>query len=165
MTNSWKKNFIKGHSFVRNGLDEDYKNTNNRYDKAYNYLNNSYQQLLKDDPKNNLQLAEISLWKGISLNENLDIKNEIIRNDKAIEEYKKGLKHLLKLKKDEQRILMSINNSLGVAFHHKDFSHIPDISYKYYKKAYDIYNKNKNDKIISNIMKKVEYNSGFKYKL
>ena len=127
--------------------------------------NDAYKKLIKSDPKNNFQLAELSLWKGISLNENLDIKNEIKRNDRAIKEYEKGMEHLKKLKEDEIRLIMSLNNSLGVAYHHKDFSHIPEISYKYYKKAYNIYKKNKDDKKIKEIMKKVEYNSGFKYKL
>ena len=165
MTNNWNKDLKKGFSFVRNGKDEDYKNTNKRYEKAYKYLNDAYKKLIKSDPKNNFQLAELSLLKGISLNENLDIKNEIKRNDRAIKEYEKGMEHLKKLKEDEIRLIMSLNNSLGVAYHHKDFSHIPEISYKYYKKAYNIYKKNKDDKKIKEIMKKVEYNSGFKYKL
>ena len=73
MTNNWNKDLKKGFSFVRNGKDEDYKNTNKRYEKAYKYLNDAYKKLIKSDPKNNFQLAELSLWKGISLNENLDI--------------------------------------------------------------------------------------------
>ena len=101
MTNNWNKDLKKGFSFVRNGKDEDYKNTNKRYEKAYKYLNDAYKKLIKSDPKNNFQLAELSLWKGISLNENLDIKNEIKRNDRAIKEYEKGMEHLKKLKEDE----------------------------------------------------------------
>jgi hypothetical protein len=162
---NWNHDLKKGYSFLRNKKYEDYKNINHRYENAYKYLNVAYNKLLKCDPKNNLRLAEISLYKGISLNENLDIKNEIYRNNKAIDEYNKGMNHLKKLKIDENQLLMSLNNSLGVAYHHKDFSHIPDISYKYYNEAYKIYNENMKKKKFKNIMKKVEYNSGYKYKL
>lgn len=159
--NNWEKDFNIGIFYLKFGFN--YINNDNRYNFAFNYLKRSYDKLIKSQPDNHFQLARICLNIGISINENMTITNHIERNNKAITFYKLGLKHLNKSNIDNPSIRMALYNSLGVAYHHKDYSHIPPISLKYYKKAYDIYKKYPKQKEIKDLMKRIAHNSGYKY--
>ncbi len=157
----WKKDFEYGYFYLTNGIS--YINNDSRYSIAFKYLKSSYDKLLKANPNNHITLARICLQLGISMNENMSITNHIERNNRAISYYKLGLKHLNTSSIDEPVIRMSLYNSLGVAHHHKDYSHIPPVSYKWYKKAFEIYKANPKNKQIIDIMKRVEHNSGYKF--
>ena len=157
----WKKDFDYGYFYLKNGFN--YINNDNRYSYAFKYLKSSYDKLLNTNPNNHIFLAKICLYIGISLNENTSITNPIERNNHAITYYKLGLKHLNMAPTDNPVIRMSLYNSLGVANHHKDYSHIPPVPYKWYKKAFEIYKINSSNKKIKEIMKRVEHNSGYKF--
>jgi len=159
--NDWKKDFEYGYFYLRNGIG--YINNDYRYSIAFKFLKSSYHKLLKTNHNNHITLARICLQIGISLNENMSITNHTERNNRAITYYKLGLKHLNMSPKDDPVIRMSLYNSLGVAFHHKNYSHIPPVSYKWYKKAFEIYKSNSSKKQIKEIMKRVEHNSGYKF--
>ncbi len=159
--NNWEKDLNIGQFYLTYGLN--YINNDYRYNIAFRYLKQSYDKLIKYQPDNHIQLARICLNIGISINENMDISNHIERNNKAISYYKLGLKHLNKSNIDNPTLKMALYNSLGVAYHHKDYSHIPNISLKYYKKAYDIYNQYPKKKEMKDLMKRIAHNSGYKY--
>ncbi len=159
--NEWKKDFEYGYFYLNNGIS--YINNDFRYPIAFRFLKSSYDKLLISNPNNHIMLARICLQIGISINENMTIINHIERNNRAIMYYKLGLKHLNMSPIDDPIIKMSLYNSIAVAYHHKDYSHIPPVSYKYYKKAFEIYKTNPKNKQIIDIMKRVEHNSSYKF--
>ena len=163
--NGWEKEAIQGYIYMRDG--KDYINNGQRYDKAYELLSSAYNYLKQHEPEEQISLAKLSLWKGISLNENLDIKDIVIRNDRAIEEYKTGIRHLQYVREPITQVLpvrMSLHNSLGVANHHRYGEHgsgpVPAISFTHYRIAGEIFKKLPTNPWMIKIMKKVEYNSG-----
>jgi len=157
----WKKDLKYGLFYLKNGIN--YINNDFRYSIAFRYLKSSYNKLFKINPNNHIMLAKICLHIGMSINENMTIVNHIERNNRAIIYYKLALKHLNMSPKDEPVLRMSLYNSIAVAYHHKDYSHIPPVSYKWYKKAFDLYKTYSSKKQIIDIMKRVEHNSGYKF--
>jgi hypothetical protein len=161
----WEKEAVQGYIYMRDG--KDYVNNGQRYDKAYELLSSAYNYLKQHKPEERISLAKLSLWKGISLNENLDIQDMVVRNDRAIEEYKTGLRYLQHVRDPVQQVLpirMSLHNSLGVANHHRYGEHgsgrVPAISFTHYRTAGEIYKKLPTNPWMLKIMKKVEHNSG-----
>jgi hypothetical protein len=150
----------KGKFLFRNGTD--YVNNGHRYDKAHVLLTKAYEGAVKADV-DKITLAQISLWDGISVQENMDIVNYVERNDKAIALYKRGLNYLTYLR--DPRVIpirMSLFNSLGVAYHHRNAQkEIQPISHYYYKRARKLYREHPEmHNTLNKIMKKVESNTG-----
>ena len=161
----WEKEVVQGYIYMRDG--KDYVNNGQRYDKAYALLSSAYNYLKQHHPEEHISLAKLSLWKGISLNENLDIQDMVARNDRAIQEYKTGLHYLQHVREPVNQVLpvrMSLHNSLGVANHHRYGEHgsgrVPAISFTHYRIASEIFKKLPIHPWMMKIMKKVEYNSG-----
>ena len=158
----WEQNALDGLIALRDG--KDYVNNNHRYELSYDLLSLAYQEYLAASrPKPNSQierdpyvLAKLSLWKGIALNENLDILDPVARNDRAIAHYRRGLAYLKN--HDDPTLRMSLQNSLGVAYHHRNGQPIPPWSFKHYRAARALYDPTQ--KQMRAIMRKVVTNSG-----
>ena len=167
----WERDAMKGYKLMRAG--EDYVNNSRRYDKAHKLLTRAYEAALKADAQP-LDLARISLWLGITTQENTSYdKGEGVifaRNKTAMELYKRALKHARYVQDvDIIPIKMSLYNSLGVACqgglhdssHHSKPLCTPAETMRYYQKARDIYRNHLDlQEKMSKIMQKVTENSG-----
>ena len=167
---SWVQNAMQGYTFMREGTD--YENNDKRYDKAHVFLKRAYTEAMHFAVTEHMDLAKICLWTGITLNENLDIDPFTKRNDMAIVWYKRGLKHLQRLKTcDTQCALVkaSLYNSMGVAHHHRTTrwttgGPIPQAAFYNYRKARNIILEHGHHattkKEFEAIAKKLSYNTG-----
>jgi hypothetical protein len=157
---------LEGLIALRDG--EDYVNTDGRYERAYQKLTSAFKAYVKSREENHYLLSKLYLWRGIALNENKDI-DFVSRNKRAIQLYKNGLKHLQAIPECRHECLlmkMVLDNSTGVAFHHKrgqdPLAEIPAISLQYYGKVLHMYLQLKRkDQHAKMIMDTVERNSGF----
>ena len=158
-TPDWVRKAVEGRNLMRNGID--YKNTNHRYDKAHALFQEAYEEG-KALNASQLDLARISLWDGISINENMDIKDHVERNDAAIASYKRGLKHARRVHDSAViSVSASLHNSLGVAYHHRAGKQIPKVAFKHYKVSRDIFRAHPDlRRQLIRVMKKVESNTG-----
>ena len=168
---AWHANLKAGLKEVRAGTD--YDNKNHRYERALKHLSLAYDELVRSPNPDHLTLAKMCLWKGIALNENLDVRDPIARNDPAIAEYRRGLTHLRRASvvPDDDVTKMALWNSLGVACHHRagggtdprrkaPSAAIPDASFRYYRKARALFNETSANPAFAALMAKVENNSG-----
>ena len=144
---------------------EDYANTDGRYDRAYEKLTSAFKAYVRRDVKDPCFVSKLYLWRGIALNENKDL-DFVERNARAIALYKSGLRRA-ETAPDCVLMQMALNNSAGVAFHHKrgqdPMVDIPPVSFKYYEKVLQLYLQLKRkDHCAKTIMETVERNSGYK---
>lgn len=155
----WEHDALEGNILMRDGRD--YVNNDARYDRAHSLLQRAYERGLEHGASR-MDLARICLWDGICIQENLDRFDARERNDNAIARYKKGLDHARYVR--DAAVLpvrMSLYNSLGVAYHHRNGKEIPDESFVNYKKAKDIYDAHPEQReALEPIMQKVATNSG-----
>lgn len=162
----WQNDMITGLIHLRDG--EDYIDNGGRYEKAYDRLLAAYRGLLRSQHKKNQKskdnaiLARICLWIGISLNENVSILDKVARNIDAIAWYRRGLGYCDNDRDDRNTLITraSLNNSMGVAYHHKNGYPIGAVSFRYYERARELYRQDVNNRELVAIMKKVESNSG-----
>ena len=162
----WEIDALDGMVALRDGVD--YVNTDRRYERAYEKLTSAYDAYIRARPppeRNKVLLAKLCLWRGIALNENTDAEVRS-RNDRAIAEYKRGLRLVAPPEEKEEvdievvRVRMSLDNSLGVAYHHRNGVSIPATSFRYYRKALQLFEDHPRDKYARAIMEQVERNSG-----
>lgn len=157
---------------------EDYVNNGHRYEHAVAHLAEAYDALAREagaqGTPDHLLLAKVCLWKGIALNENLDVRDPVARNDPAIAEYQRGLAHLRRARPapgPDDATKMSLWNSLGVALHHRAGggtdprrrappAPIPAKSFYYYRKARAAFNGASANPAFAQLMAKIESNSG-----
>jgi hypothetical protein len=143
----WVKDACEGRKLMRDG--KDYVNNGNRYGRAHTLLEKAYNAAIHDPSTEALDLAKISLWSGITLNENKDIVPPRARNALAIKTYERGLAHARTIRGDINHVVLpvraSLYNSMGVAHHHQEipannnsWPDIPASSMYYYRKARDI---------------------------
>ena len=150
---------VTGKFLCRNGVD--YVNNDHRYEAAHEHLKRAYRLALRAGASDKI-LAEISLWDGISLQENVDL-NRTSRNRRAIALYERGIRHTLGSRDVNMiPIRMSLFNSMGVAYHHLGGQGpIEPISYFYYRKARAIYRAHPEmEHRLRRVMAKVESNTG-----
>lgn len=167
---AWKASLRAGLKAVRDGVD--YVNTDRRYERAVKHLTRAYDELAGTPSPDQRTLAKICLWKGIALNENLDVRDPAARNDPAIAAYRRGLAHLRRAPADaDDATKMSLLNSLGVAHHHRVgggtdprrravAAPIPVASVRYYRLARALFVESKQTNTFTALMAKVENNSG-----
>lgn len=161
MEPGWVRDALEAHVLLRNG--KDYVNSKKRYDKAHALFQKAYHEASKPGSgAQRIDLARISLWDGISLQENLDLPDNVQRNDLAIERYRDGLHHAQYSRVAEiLPVRMSIHNSMGVAFHHRNGNYVPHDAMASYRRAKDIYDAHPEERErLQHIMKKVIQNSG-----
>jgi len=163
----WMKEALQGYILMRKGAE--YENKYNKYGRAYITLHHAYKEALKANDVPHTDIAQICLWIGISLNENLDIHPFTKRNEGALKWYKLGLHYLSKEKVHNKEFVLlqaSLYNSIGVSYHHKTTrwttgGPIPQSAIRNYNKARDIiiaYPQYKSEFAI--LAEKIESNSG-----
>lgn len=149
---------------MRAGID--YVNNRKRYDRAYKLLTRAFDDAQSDDAVSAIDRAKLCLWIGITLNENMDIKPPVKRNDDAIVWYKRGLRFIQHTRSDPDALLVraSLYNSLGVAYHHRftrwNGGPIPALSFRYYNKATDIATRHNDIQGMLLIKRQVDRNTG-----